>query len=309
MRLPGPNHLFASGHRLVCAATLAVSCSCLSPGLALLAQVLPAPQPVHIGMHDSVEWAEIARHLPDPVTSSSAELELEGDILRARRYPEDALDFYKYAQTRGGSPAALANKMGLAELEMKNIQLARVYFKQVVKLDKKNSEGWNNLGAAEFLDGVTGDALSDYKRAIKLDKHHAIYHSNLASVYFQLKDYNGARRELGRALELDPHVFDRKEGVGGVAAHVLSAADRARFSFEMAKLYARNRMEDEMLHSLAVASEAGMDVQREMHHDAYLTKFEEDPRVLLLVHNALLLRAGHGETVSAFPDGASSNGS
>ena len=34
-----------------------------------------------------------------------------------------------------------------------------------------------------------------------------------------------------------------------------------------------------MLHSLASAAEAGMDVQPEMRKDPYLAKFEMDPRV------------------------------
>ena len=46
-----------------------------------------------------------------------------------------------------------------------------------------------------------------------------------------------------------------------------------------------------MLHSLAKAAEAGMDVQVEMRHDPVLAKFEMDPRVVVLVHNAHELRA------------------
>jgi tetratricopeptide (TPR) repeat protein len=295
------------GYMPVCAATLAVLCACSAP--ASQAQGLPSPVPAQARIHESEQWAEIARHLPDPATATPAVLEQQGDILRARRYPEDALDYYKYAQARGGERASLSNKMGLAELEMKNVQLAQVFFERVVKLDKKSAEGWNNLGAAEFLDGSIGSATRAYKNAIKLDKGHAIYHSNLANIYFQGKDYKAAQRELTIALKLDPRIFDRREGLGGVEAHVLSAEDRARFSFEMAKLYARNGLEVEMLHSLAMASEAGMDVQREMHHDAYLTKFEEDPRVLVLVRNAQLLRTGHGAALSAYPQGSAADGS
>jgi len=67
----------------------------------------------------------------------------------------------------------------------------------------------------------------------------------------------------------------------------------------MAKLYAQNGLEEEMLHSLAVASEAGMDVQREMRKDTMLAKYEMDPRVVVLVHNAEVLRASRAATASA----------
>ena len=104
---------------------------------------------------------------------------------------------------------------------------------------------------------------------------------------------------MSAALKIDPHVFDRKEGTGGVAAHVLSSQDRARFSFEMAKLYAQNGLEEQMLHSLSMACEAGMNVQHEMHRDAVLAKYEMDQRVVVLVHNAEELRAGRAATASA----------
>jgi tetratricopeptide (TPR) repeat protein len=207
------------------------------------------------------------------------------------------MDYYRYAIVRGGNQSNLMNKLGLSELEMSNIQLARLYFQKVVKMDRKNADAWNNLGASEFIDGKSANALADYKKAVKLDKHKAVFHANLANAYFESKDFRGARREIAAALELDPQVFDQ-QGTGGVAAHVLSSRDLARFSFEMAKMYARSGMTEQMLHALAKAAEAGMDVQIEMRHDPVLGGFENDPRVVVLVHNAQVLRAGRPATVS-----------
>jgi tetratricopeptide (TPR) repeat protein len=182
---------------------------------------------------------------------------------------------------------------------MRNIELARAYFQRAVRLNRKDAEAWNNLGAVEYIDHTSQKALSDYKRAIKLDQRQAVYHANLATAYFDLKDFGGARRQMSAALKLDPKVFDHNLSDGGVVAHVLSSEDRARLAYEMAKIYARNGMEEQMLHSLAVASEAGMDVQREMHRDPALGRFELDPRVIVLVRNAAALRAGRRESVSA----------
>ena len=70
-----------------------------------------------------------------------------------KAFPQDALDYYGYALQRGGKQVELLNKIGVTELEMRHVALARVYFQRVVKLKKKNSEGWNNLGAVEYLDG------------------------------------------------------------------------------------------------------------------------------------------------------------
>lgn len=242
--------------------------------------------------HQSEQWAEIERHLPDRHTASAVELEQEADILRARRFPEDALQFYRDAQDRGGNTSSLLNKIGLTELEMQHFVLAKAYFQRVVKLDSKNSEAWNNLGAVEFIDGELSQAISHYKRAIKIKKHEAVFHANLATAYFGVRNYKAARREMTAALTLDPEIFERRLASGGVAAHVLSAEDKARLAFEMARLYAQAGREEPMLHSLAEASEAGIDIRREMRRDPSLAHYVDDPRVLVLVRNAQLLRAG-----------------
>jgi Flp pilus assembly protein TadD len=258
----------------------------------MAAQLSDSTETARERLHHSDQWALIAAHLPDPATATPQELELEADILRARRFPDDALDYYKYAIARGGDQAKLLNKLGITELEMRNIELGRAYFHRAVALNKKDADAWNNLGAVEFVDGRADEAIADYKRAVKLKKRDAVFHANLGSAYFQRKDYGVARKEMATALKLDPLVFTRDGSGAGVEAHVLSSGDRARFSFEMARLFALNKDEDQMLYWLAKASDAGIDIQREMHKDAALAVFEKDPRVVTLVKNADALKAG-----------------
>lgn len=301
MRLPVLNYRSALRIRLV--RQLAPGVLCLSAALVpSMHRVMAQDQPSNLSpkerLHQSDQWAEIQRHLPNPATAAPQTLELQADILRARRFPEDAMDYYNYALARGGNTASLLNKLGLTELEMRNVELARSYFQRVVKLNKKDAEAWNNLGAVEYADGSVAEAISDYKKAIKLSKREAVFHANLATADFGCKDYRGARREMAAALKLDPRVFDQEGSTGGIEAHVLTSEDRARYSYEMARLYAQGGMEEQMLHALAMASEAGMDVQHEMHKDTALAKFEMDPRVVVLVHNAQLLRAGRGTAAS-----------
>jgi len=262
-------------------------------GNSIKSQQQPTPLTItRARLHDSDQWRDIERHLPDPNTATAKILEQQADILRARRFPEDALDFYRYALARGGDQVTLINKIGLTHLEMKNLQLAQAQFARAVKLNKKSPEAWNNLGAAQFISGSSGSSVSSYKHAIKLDKRVAVYHANLATAYFETKNFNGARKELATAMKLDPDIFNRKEGTGGVEAHVLSSDERARFSYEMAKLYAQNGLEEKMFHSLAMASEAGMDIARELRKDPILAKYQNDPRVLVLIQNAEAMRTG-----------------
>lgn len=305
MRLP--SSIYPTAIRVRFASRTALNLLCLCALIWGAAQAVAQQQVSltadRLRAHDSAQWREVEAHLPNPKTATPQELELQADILRARRFPEDALDFYKYAIARGGSVPSLMNKMGLTELEMRNVELARAYFKRAVKMNSKDANAWNNLGAVEYLDRGASTAVSDYKKAIKLDKHEAVFHANLATACFEVQDYNAARREMASALKIDPEIFNKQLSTGGVQAHVLTSEDRARFAFEMARMYAHNQQVDQMLHSLAMAAEAGMDVQREMRKDSVLAEFENDPRVVVLVHNAQMMRNGHAATVSASSSG------
>lgn len=297
MRLPGSIHILVTNVPRASACAAVVCALLLVPRAA--AQNRSAADAEQLRLHATEQWRQIQEHLPDPGTASAQELEQQADILRARRFPEDAMDFYRYAMVRGGNQAVLLNKLGLTELEMRNNELARAYFKRALKLAGKNAEIWNNLGAVEYLDRGAQSAVADYKKAIKYDRSDAVFHANLATAYFETKEFNSARREMATALKLDPAIYDKPIGTGGVKAHVLTSEDRARFAFEMARLYARDGQQDQMLHSLAMACEFGMDVQREMRRDPVLARFENDPRVVVLVHNALTMRTGRTATVSA----------
>ncbi|MCU1320984.1 MAG: Tetratricopeptide 1 repeat-containing protein [Acidobacteriaceae bacterium] len=251
--------------------------------------------------HLNPEWASIEKHLPDPNTAKASDLEMQADILRARRFPEDALEFYGYALKRGADAEMVYKKMGVTHLELRNIVLAQLYFQKAVKLNKKDAEAWNDLAATEYISHDYGSAIGDYKKSIKLDKKAAIYHSNLGMAYFDQKEYKKARKEIATALKMDPDIFTKSSSTG-VSAHVLSPQDRARFCFEMAKNFAEQGNIEEMLHSLSMASEAGMDITAEIAKDKLLATYKNDPRVLILAQNAKALRAPQaGVTAGSAP--------
>jgi tetratricopeptide (TPR) repeat protein len=269
---------------------LLISLTILAPCTPLRAQTATmSPEELRQIQHQDPQWELVKPHLPDPDTASAAKLELAGDILRARRFQEDALDYYRYALNSGGDQIKLLNKMGVTEMELRQFRLAHLLFQKVVQLKKNGAEGWNNLGATEYLEGHYGGAISDYKRAIKLNKKSAVFHSNLGTAYFDQKEYDRARQQYDIALTLDPQMFEHQGG-SGITAHMLSPEDHARYCYEMARLYAQKGDEDNMLHFLTTASEAGFDVLRAMGDDSLLQKYRKDPRVLLMVQNAKALR-------------------
>ena len=239
--------------------------------------------------HLSVDWVAIEPHLPSPQTGSPAELQVAADVLRARRLPEDALDYYQFALKRGGSPTVLMNRIGITELELRRPAAARAAFKYVLTLDKNNAESWNNLGAAEYMLGESKAALGDYRRAVKLDKKAAVYHSNLGTALFEKQDFEGARDQFATAIKLDPQVFQRS-GWSGVQAHVMSSTDRGRFCFEMAQLAAVTHNDEGVLLWLSRATEAGFDVKGELSQSHELAGYRHDVRVGLVLANAKTLR-------------------
>jgi Flp pilus assembly protein TadD len=245
--------------------------------------------------HEDPQWLLVQPHLPDPATASPQMLELAGDVLRARRFPEDALEYYNYALQKGGKESTLMNKLGVTELEMRNTVAARLYFERLVHLMRKDAQGWNNLGAVECIDGNFGRAIADYNRAIKLDKVRdktsATYHSNLGAALIEQKDFKSARKQYEIALRMDPEMTDRG-GSTGMTARMLSPEDHARYCYEMARLYAERKDDTNVLHYLTMASEAGFDVLTEMSSDKVLESYRKDPRVLLLVRNSQALRSG-----------------
>jgi tetratricopeptide (TPR) repeat protein len=261
---------------------------------ALAASAAPSTRPmtrdeVRIMDHENPGWDSVRTHLPDPTIATAAQLETAADILRARRFVADAMDFYEHSLRRGGNQVTLLNKLGISSLELRNIPAAKIYFQQALKLQKKNSEGWNNLGAIEYLTGRYDAAISNYKKAIKFDKQSATYHSNLGTAYFEKKDFESARKEYETALKIDPGMMQRHSSIG-VTARMLSPEDHARFCYEMARLYAQRGDEDSMLHYLTMAIEAGFDVLNKMTYDGALGKYHKDPRVLIMVKNAQEMR-------------------
>ena len=86
-------------------------------------------------------------HLPDPATATAEQLETVADVLRARRFPEDALDYYMYALKRGGgNEVMLMNKIGVTQLELRHTGAARAYFQRAIEAEEERSGGVEQSG-------------------------------------------------------------------------------------------------------------------------------------------------------------------
>lgn len=241
-------------------------------------------------LHNSPDWALIQPHLPDPKTATAAQLEMAGDVLRARRFPEDALDYYGYALHRGGDVSELLNKMGIVRLELRQVDLAHAMFLRTVRARKKDAVAWNNLGVTDYAMQDYRGAIDSYRHAVKLQKANAVFHSNLGLAYFEKGDAEEARGEFSRAMKLDPAIMSGGDS-GGTTAHILGAHNYSGMCLELAELFAREKDADRMLFWLGKATDAGLDLRTAMHEDPALATYAKDPRVVLLIENATQLHA------------------
>src|SRR6266478_9458856 len=87
--------------------------------------------------HRDPQWESVRLHLPDPAIATEEQLETVADVLRARRFPEDALDYYLYALKRGVNNVVLMNKIGVVQLELRHTAAARAYFQRAIQMQKK----------------------------------------------------------------------------------------------------------------------------------------------------------------------------
>jgi tetratricopeptide (TPR) repeat protein len=260
-------------------ATLAVA---TVPAL-LQAQAAPSTAGDRAALHQSPEWQTIAPHLPDLQTAAPAQLELAGDVLRARRFPEDAIAYYQAALTRGGNQVELLNRMGVARLEMQQADAAHKTFAQVVKIDRKDGQAWNNLGASSYTLRDYKEAISDYRHASKLEPQSAVVHSNLAMAYFQSQDIDSAQKQLQRALALDPQLMS-EHYLGGSSVQIAGVTDYASFCFQIARVYAQRGEVQQAVLWLGKASEAGEDIRSDIRDDAHLAPYLKLAQVQTYIH-------------------------
>ncbi len=253
----------------------------LALGLAACAKAQTTPS---LDPHSTADWALISPHLPDPLTARPETLESTGDVLRARRFPHDALTYYKAAAISGGVSGRLLKKQGVVHLELQQSLMARLCFAQALHLNKKDAEAWNDLGAADFMLGNTRQAVGEYKHAVKLNRGSAVYHANLSLAYFEDRNARNARGELARAVALDPEIMHHGS-TGGYTLQMLASSHYAEICFEMARVSAMQGDAESTVDWLTKASERGLEVRAAMANEPLLLPYLQDARVKVLLSN------------------------
>lgn len=209
-----------------------------------------------------------------------------GDIFMARKMYREAIDAF-----REGSPkdAVLRNKIGIAYHQQMQLDIARKYYEQAVKLKPTYSEAVNNVGTVYYATKNYRRAISQYKKAIRLAPDSASIHSNLGTAYYARNQLALANVEYRIAIKLDPEVFEHHSSYGTLLQE-RSVQDRAKFHYMMAALYAQDGRNELALQYLRKALEEGYKERKKLPEDPAfaglrdLPEFKEllalEPRVL-----------------------------
>jgi tetratricopeptide (TPR) repeat protein len=172
---------------------------------------------------------------------------------------------------------------------MGNLGAAKKHYERAVKLNPKYAEAVNNIGTVHYANKSYRRAVNQYKKALKLAPKSASIHSNLGTAYFSRKNYKGAFEAYQIALSIDPEVFEHRS-TQGVLLQERSVAERAKFSFYLAKTYAKAGMDDRALLYIRKALEEGFKERNKLREEPEFAHMQEMPefQALLLLEPRVL---------------------
>ena len=226
--------------------------------------------------------AEALADLPrtDPLDTAKA-AELKGDLARAHDNYQEAILHYQKVLRADPKNVAVWNKMGIAELKLRNRGAARKDFQKALKYDPRSVSALNNLGAVAYLDKKYKLAIQYLKKALELDESSAPSHLNMAEAWMGLVEVDRAMTEYARALELDADILS--EGAGGITAQVTTPEQRARVSYLIAKAYAKRGNLDGALEYLRRAKDGHFADLSRVYKDQEFAALWPDPRLQQIV--------------------------
>lgn len=221
---------------------------------------------------------------PTPVTN-----EMRGDIFMARKQYREAIE--TYAQGNAKSPI-LRNKMGIAYHQMLDLDHARKYYEEALKIKPDYFEAMNNLGTVYYAKKSYRRAISWYNRALRVDadsSRAASVYMNRGTAWFSRKQYPKAMEDYQTAVRLEPDIFEH-HGTFGQILEERTVEERAKYHFFLAKLYAKQGRNELAIQNLRKALEEGYKEKKKLEEEPdfaglrdlpdFKTLMAKEPRVL-----------------------------
>jgi tetratricopeptide (TPR) repeat protein len=190
----------------------------------------------------------------DPETAGKLTPEQRGDVYMARKMFREAIDAYREGSL---SRAVVWNKIGIAYHQLGDFAAARRNYERAMKVDKNYADAINNDGTVFYALKNYRRAISRYRRAINLSPDSASFWSNLGTAYYSRGRFEDMAKAYQKALSLDPNVFEH-HGTFGTELQDRTVADRARYHYELARMYAHSGKNELALQYLRKALEEGL---------------------------------------------------
>jgi tetratricopeptide (TPR) repeat protein len=207
--------------------------------------------------------------------------EQRGDVFMARKMFREAVD--AYSDGPASSPMRW-NKVGIAYHQLGDLNAAKKNYEHAIKVDHKFADAINNVGTIYYAHKNYRIAISRYRKAIRMEPEIASFWSNLGTAYYSRGKFDDMTKAYTRALELDPQVFEHR-GTIGAEMQDRTVTDRARYHFEMARMYAHAGKNELAIRYLRKSLEEGFrnkDKLRETPEFAAIRDTDEFKELLVL---------------------------
>jgi len=238
---------------------------------------LAAPQ-VSSSVQSSAFAPTTAPPRPAPEASKLTP-EQRGDVFMARKMYREAVDAYREGPQN--SPV-IWNKMGIAFHQLGDLASARKNYEKAMRLDKKYADAVNNVGTVFYSQKKYRTAIARYKKVIDMAPDTASFWSNLGTAYYSRGKFEDMAGAYQKALSLDPNIFEHR-GTVGTEMQDRTVADRARYHFELARMYAHAGKAELALQYLRKALEEGLKDREKMIQAAEFTELRETEEFRQLV--------------------------
>jgi tetratricopeptide (TPR) repeat protein len=217
-----------------------------------------------LGVAQSASSALVDKTQPKPPAATrTLTAEERGDIMMARKMYREAIDAFNSDPQKS---AVLYNKIGIAYHQLQQLDNARKNYERALKLKRDYAEALNNIGTVYYAKKSYRRAISYYSKALRLSPNSASIYSNLGTALFARKKYELATDAYQKALAIDPEVFERRSNYGTMLED-RNIADRAKFHYYLAKMYAKSGRNDMALQYVRKALEEGFKDKKKLEED------------------------------------------
>lgn len=253
----------------------------LLPSAAVRAQQnhdLAAPA-ASASLHDSSDVRDSSSDDRKPRAMTPVQVEeMRAQIFMARKDYLQAVATYEQLLKDDPKNAPAMNQLGIAYLQLGDLNHAEHYYKKAVSTDKKFLSAINNLGAVEYEKKRYGKAVKLYEKTIERGMTYPAVYSNLGYAYCGLKEYPKAMDAFGQALARDPNIFQVK-AAGGSILEQRSSDDPGTLNFMIAKSFGKVGDAEHAAHFLKLARDDGYKNFRAAEKDPDFAMVIKDKRV------------------------------